>query len=266
MRGLIRSQFYSLFAEKKLILTVFVIITLVCGISAMVYAGDLLFTDVMYYNMKPNASMLFGRCASDFALYGLIFTALIAGQFAVRDFSDKTINYEIMAGHGRREIFFSRVIVSMLQGGIGGTLMLFIVPVIYTIRVGWGGSIHLSTAALKVFLVFLLYCRVSAELIFFAVILKQTKFVFAAEALIALIELVLMAEAEGSQYVFALSAIYAIMNFNEFDLSHLDGKWEFFFDSAFEPMTTAAVSLGYIAVSVLFIFCAYKEFERCDLE
>ena len=266
MRGLIRSQFYSLFREKKLILTVFVIITLVCGISAMVYAGDLLFTDVMYYDMELNASMLFGRCASDFALYGLIFTALIAGQFAVCDFNDKTINYEIMAGHGRGEIFFSRVVVSVLLGGVGGTLVLFIVPFIDALKVGWGGSIQISTALLKVFMVFLLYCRVSAELIFFAVILKQTRFVFVAEALSGLIELVLMIEAEGSKYIFAISAVGEIMNFNEFDLSHLDGKWEFFFDSAFEPFTTAAVSVGYIAAAALFIFCAYKEFLRSDLD
>lgn len=85
-------------------------------------------------------NILAGEGAIVFPLLVVLFVTRICGW----DANDKTINYEILSGHVRKEVIFARVITSI--GWCMATLLiLFILPVtIITLIKGWGDNIAFS--------------------------------------------------------------------------------------------------------------------------
>ena len=68
--------------------------------------------------------------------------ACILGATAVgMDMGDKTINYEILSGHSRAEVFMARVIVA-IAWSVGVTVVVSALPIaIFTIANGWGPNV-----------------------------------------------------------------------------------------------------------------------------
>lgn len=68
--------------------------------------------------------------------------ACILGATAVgMDMGDKTINYEILSGHSRAEVFMARVIVA-IGWSVGTTIVVSALPIaIFTIANGWGPNV-----------------------------------------------------------------------------------------------------------------------------
>lgn len=266
MRGLIRSQFYSLRRECRLLVIVFACLALLSYLSSMLFYGSVLGVDENVFGFMMKASAKLGLTGFQYSIYGLIYILIAVGLFASRDLNDKTVNYEIMTGHDRRDIYISRAVICAMLGALGGIIMFAAVPVIDTIIYGWGGEIPVSTALIRILLLFLLYLRVSAELILISVVVRRTYLVYIIGVVAGLMELIAAEVFEGSRYVLALTASYQILNFSAFQLTHFNNKREVFFDSVMGPETVMLVITFYVLVTIGCLFYGSIYFDRTDLD
>ncbi len=77
---------------------------------------------------------------------GMVLVILVS-RICGWDAGDKTINYEILAGHSRAEVYFGRVIMSVIWG-LGSGIAMLVLPVLgITLINGWGDSMNPGNAA-----------------------------------------------------------------------------------------------------------------------
>ncbi len=75
------------------------------------------------------------------SMYMLYIIAFIGGFICGSDIKDKTINYEVLVGHNRGNIFFSRAI-SCVMWCMGIIIAVSVIPTAFlTITLGWGHNI-----------------------------------------------------------------------------------------------------------------------------
>ena len=265
-RRLFKSQLYSLTREAKLLLIVLILLTAYDLVGSLISVGESVFADENLFGLKVNASMIFGTNAGSISDITVLFVFISVGLFASRDMNDKTMNYEIMSGHDRKHVFLSRAAVSILLGAGGGLIMFFMEPLVTSIMYGWGNSIPLSTAALRIALIVLLFVRISAELVLAAALLKRTYLVYIVGMTAFIMEAICFGDSKGSPYVLVFSAGEAIMKFNTFSLDHIDGTSELFFDNPMPASTAAAIAVSYLIVAAGCIYFGCRLFCRSDLD
>ena len=265
-RQLLRSQFYSLAREGRLLVGILLLLTVFGYVGSLMGVGESLFESENFFGLTPNASMIFGINAGDNSDLALFFVFISVGLFASRDLNDRTVNYEIMNGHDRRHVFLSRALAAILLGAGGGLLMFAAIPLVTTAVYGWGGSIPLGTAAVRILLVLLLFIRISAELVLASMLLRRTYLVYIAGACAYIFESIAFEEGKGSPYVLSCSAGGAIMHFNTFSLEHIDKSSELFFDSTLTLGTAAAIAISYILVTAGCIYFGCRLFCRADID
>lgn len=126
------------------------------------------------YDIQATGCMFFAENSTMIMILPVGFVFLLTGQICAADFMDKTQNYEIMSGHKRSEIYFSRVILSLLSGTISG-LFLAAVPVVAAgIYYGWGEQMPVSDAVSRILLLVFPMIRMICEAVFLAFISKNS--------------------------------------------------------------------------------------------
>lgn len=79
---------------------------------------------------------------------GMVLVILVS-RICGWDAGDKTMNYEILAGHSRAEVYFGRVIMSVIWG-LGSGVAILVLPVLgITLINGWGDSMNPGEAAIR---------------------------------------------------------------------------------------------------------------------
>ncbi|MDE6729389.1 MAG: hypothetical protein K2J71_01255 [Oscillospiraceae bacterium] len=105
------------------------------------------------YDVQVTGCMYFVENSTMIMLLPVSFVFLLAGQICAGDFTDKTQNYEIMAGHSRSEIYYSRVILSLILGLFFGMFLIIIPVVAAGFYYGWGEQMPVSDAVNRILLV-----------------------------------------------------------------------------------------------------------------
>ena len=162
MKGIIKSQFFQLKNHRASILA-FVgvalvqIITIFGNMGVGIRTGGEVTADIMALITPINFLPLF----------------VIVGQICCGDFHDKTTNYELMSGHQRYEVYFGRVIPTLIVGSISTLLLIIVMPVGTTILSGWGNSLDIGDVMIRYSLIMVINVRVICEAIMFAFLLKN---------------------------------------------------------------------------------------------
>lgn len=263
---LFRSQLYSLFCEKKLFGLILLFLTVIGYFITLLSSGELfIYEDNIYGLNDINASSMFGMNASDYGGFAAVFVFISVTVFFTRDFTDKTLNYEIMNGHDRTAVFLSRAAAAVFLAVFGGTVMFVVIPVITAIQYGWGSSIALGAVALRVVLVLMNFVRLAAEIILVSTLLKRTGFVLIANVVLFVVSIT-MYEFEGAKHIFTGFSVERLLTFSRFSLSHIDGTSEIFFADTMTAGTAAAAALGNIIAAAVLIYISCRLFCKSDLE
>ena len=269
MKNLVLSQFYTLRTEMKILAAVFAVLVFTGTASMLFDSGYFFFLDSDFYGYgeRMTASTVFGNGAGFAgvlsAIYVLFSVTLIAGG----DMNDKTVNYEIMYGHSRRSVYWSRVTVSLAAGTFGGVLIFAAVPLIVTLMLGWGTSISVSVLLIRVFMLTMLFLRISSELMFLTAVIRKAQFVYITEAVVLITEIALsLSFQERNRYLFPFDAVSSILHFNSFRLEHLDSTASVVFDAAMPGTVVVSVSAAYILVSAVCLYLGASAFERSDFD
>lgn len=102
-------------------------------------------------------------------IFVIVLTARIMGW----DYTDKTLNYELLAGHSRGAVYWSRVCVSLVQVMAGCAIFLFLPLLVFGIINGWGHSADMGNIMLRYGLSFLPLLRLMGECVLLTVLLKN---------------------------------------------------------------------------------------------
>lgn len=89
------------------------------------------------------------------------------------DATDKTMNYEIMAGHSRKEIYFGRVIVSFVWSMLSGMVIMVLPVLVMTLINGWGENVDVFDVVIRYLLILFPMFRFVCELILLTFLLQN---------------------------------------------------------------------------------------------
>lgn len=101
------------------------------------------------------------------------FVILVPARIMGWDYTDKTLNYELMAGHSRRDVYWSRVLLSLVMSMVGCVIYLFLPLFLFGVVNGWGYTTDMGDIFLRYGLSLLPLFRLAGECVLLTVLLKN---------------------------------------------------------------------------------------------
>lgn len=256
MKRLIKAQVYQMCRKKS---------------TAGVYLGILgmllfeLISEMRIFGGKLTADDFFLSFQSVIMSFSFIVAFWYAAEICVGDFSDRTVNYEVMGGYTRKKVYFSRVLLGLASGTLTVVSMWCILVGVAVAYGGWGNQVGLLQMVARWLLMLFPFWRILCEFIFFSFLVKNVYVVMAVGTVIAL-----MSDGLSSMHCFS----YALGFTNLYRLSHMlyfgvytmsDNRSYYLYDAT---LTTGEV-FGTIGASVgfgfLFLLLGYVYFHKDDL-
>lgn len=206
MKNIIKSQLYQL-KKSRLVYGILLICLFLQFFSSL----------AMVLNGEPGEEL----SASGLLVYQgeavyyipLFFMSILTGLIAAADFTDKTINYEIMTGHKRSEVYLGRAVMSLLVSVVGGILLAAVPPVLMGIRYGWGTKLLLSRVLFRYGMLLFPYITIVCEFIFLSFVIKNPYVIMSLGYVYLLIGEYLV-NAGKSSYLLGLSNISHLGNYH----------------------------------------------------
>ena len=133
MWNVIRAQIYQLRRD-----------VLAWGVSFLALACTFII-NLDSFDEKATGSQVFTVMGDNMnIIFGFLVLMIIVANVMGKDYMDKTINYEILSGHTRKDVFFGRLIVATTVGVLCSFLVIIAVPVVLTLMHGWGNTMELQ--------------------------------------------------------------------------------------------------------------------------
>lgn len=178
----------------------------------------------------------------------LIITARVCGW----DQSDKTINYELLAGHNRSAVFFGRIITTFIWVGASCAVLTFVPLGVCSAINGWGYSADFSWVMIRYLLAFLPLFRITFELALLTFLLRSSGLSIVLGYL--LIDVVVIADSILSvesdieiTWQLGVTNLMRVTGFPDYSYGFVNGEDVIVFESALDQ----SFIIGTIAASVL---------------
>lgn len=195
----------------------------------------------------------------------LLFMGIVVCSICVGDSKDKTMNYELLTGHSRKEIFLGRTIVALFVG-VAGTILINIIPVIVTSFVfGWGGKITIGAYASHILLSGFPILRYGTALVFLSFAFRD---VFKAAGIgIAYRTLtgMLVDAMHGNAYITSMHNLNEVLCCNAWETYTLSGTQVQCYDATI-PLQTVVLTIAVsLASGGILLLLAYYYFKKDDV-
>lgn len=186
------------------------------------------------------------------------------------DQTDKTINYEILSGHSRASVYFSRVTAVFLWTFPLAFIITAIPVGIVTAMNGWGQEMELNAMLARYALLLLPVIRLGCGFILVSFLCRSFAVSAVACFLITQGELLfylMLEELSGIEITcqIAVPNIARLMEFNS-RLGFIDGKDVYVYDASLSPELVSGTVIFSLAASVIYIFIGYLYFTKSDMK
>ncbi len=185
------------------------------------------------------------------------------------DYADKTMNYEILSGHHRREVYFARVIVAHIWC-IAFCVGFMLLPVIiFTLINGWGETMDFGGMALRFALAIFPMIRIVCQYVLLVFLVKSAYIAWAAGYLLSMFSMLIpMLFEELMQikftYQFANTNLMKLFTFNQ-SMGYVNGEDVTICHTELEPSMIIGTIGVSVAVSVICIVLGYVIFRKSDV-
>lgn len=199
-------------------------------------------------------------------MISLIFVIMICGA----DLSDKTINYEVLTGTKRSDVYFGRVIMSLIMSLIC-CLIIVVLPILFlTLINGWGTIMTVSDVSLRIAAMLFPMIRLTALFTFIAFLFRNNTAVAVTGYLLLLAEMMLCSLEEvfdptlmsGLLSVFSLTRLFKIENVG---FEYIDGKDVQVVKDILEMSTVRTAAISGIAGTAVLLIIGYMIFRKRDM-
>ncbi len=202
---------------------------------------------------EMTGSMYVSGYVGEMYAFVLIAIVLLTTRITGWDYNDKTINYEIMTGHSKKEVFGARAILSILANILVYGIMMVLPMIVFTIMNGWGKSLLLKNAVIRYILMIFPIFRITCIFVLLTVIVANCYIALViGYALLegTIIFAMIMEEMLDKTFTiqFAATNMEKMLSFPSYKTQFIDGKDVMVFKSA----VSGSLSGGTIIASLIF--------------
>lgn len=204
------------------------------------------------------------------ALFGLLAIMVIVANVMGKDFADKTLNYEILSGHTRKEVFFGRLVVATIPGVLCSFLTIIAFPLTLTLINGWGNTMELSGVLVRFGLIFLTLFRIAFELAFLTTLTKNHCITYLISYVLSMVQVFLLT-AQTYFEDFAVTPLLPVANclnlltFQDWTTFYLDETDQILYSSAVSSEMALWAIIPSVVIGGVMILLSYVFFKHDDL-
>lgn len=257
MYNIIKSQFFGLGCDMctYIALAIAVIGTIVCVIDSFEMFSETYTGSLSFMATGQSASML-----------SIMIVCMFATRLCGWDFNDKTINYEVMYGHSRSEVCFTRIISAVLFSSVIGFIIPMFPVLIFTIANGWGYAISVGQAVLRSLIFILVLIRFASVCVLFTFMTKNSWAAFLTGFLLFDGETMLSMFFEFKPYLTSATASMDMLILENQAYGYVNGEDIIIFKDVLSGEFIAGSVIVSVVVIALSLFSSYKLFSKCDLK
>lgn len=195
---------------------------------------------------------------------------MLAVRICGWDMSDKTINYEIAAGHSRRDVYLARVIVSLMWCFFAGAVLLGVPVLLSAVFSGWGDNMDGGLAFIRYLLIVFPLFRMVCCIIMLTFVTKNALGAGIAAYLLMGAESIadtyfeMMTDHELTVEL-AVSNITELLTFNSY-MGYINGEDVTVYDAALSPSFVILTVVVSVAAGGLYLYLGYLSFKRADMK
>ncbi len=208
----------------------------------------------------------FGMIPVSLVIVSLVLVARICGW----DMDDKTINYELLSGHSRSQIYFGRVVMSLVYALVAG-LMITVLPtfIVFIIK-GWGNNAAFKEVFVRIAVMMCPYIRWICELVLVAFIVKSSNATLVLGFLMC--EAVVLAQTifEDATGIlinvqFAMTNMIELSQITNSKMELVNGELISVFDASLKSSDITSSIVVSFVVAVLCVMAGYAIFKKRDM-
>lgn len=200
----------------------------------------------------------------------IIVTLVLVCRICGWDLTDKTVNYEVLSGHKRAEVYFGRVVIGLLWSVVSCMVVTAIPILVFSIIKGWGESLGFLTALTHYMLLIFPLLRLACEITLLTFLINNC---YAA----MLIGWVLVAFSMMGGMVleelfdtrltihFATTNISALFQFDNYSTMEIGGETVIVFKNTLEPSLVISTIVVSLLVGGSCLAIGYLIFRKRDL-
>ena len=259
MKNIMKAQLLQLKKDRicrLILICVLVVMFMLVYMITNMASGDIEITGgehaVMLATMMPLLAQFF--------MY--LFTAQACGA----DFTDKTMNYEIMSGHTRRQVYFGRVIPTLVIGTLV-TLLLIAVPIAADVAImgGWGDKVNFADMLSRFLLMAFPIARVICEFIFLTFIIKNPYIVMGISYVLCIILGMNVPTTTDHCFVLGMTNINAITVINEWQSFGLGGDLHYIYETGLSADFVLPTIIVSVIIGAIALLLGYTFFKNDDM-
>ena len=263
MKNIIKSVAYELKKTKA------IRVTFIIGLLFMLLEG-FLNIDTSFTDMPQNTGQLVAELSGSNIMILTFIAAVLVGYMCGGDFRDKVINYEIMSGHSRAQVFISRFIPAILVGAFLVTVLQFSMMIPGAIMYGWGSTVSLGDVIVRDLLLFFPIMRICAFLVIISFIVKSQYLMMAVGyGMFTFFGLIKQFEINKTDYVTSISNINMLFDYKGWSTYNLDPTLGIVEYTSYNSSVSSGMIIWTIVVSLLvttfYLFVGYSIFRRDEL-
>lgn len=254
MRNVMKAMNYQIIRDN------FLIYSIIAGVVPMISIFANGFDEL-------NGGMAIVTISSGISVFMGIALVILVPRICGWDYTDKTMNYEILAGHKRADVFWGRALLSIVWGLSVAVITVGLPIIIVSLIFGWGNNLDLGNTVLRFVLVIFPLFRLICELTLITFLLRNCYgTIICGYMYIMFSTMAVMIIEEFGKFKFTsqLSVANAmrLLEFNNHTIGFVDGEDVYIYESAVESgfaVETIAVSLIGGIICLLIGYFAFKK-------
>lgn len=186
------------------------------------------------------------------------------------DMTDKTINYEVLSGHHRMQVYFARVIVSLIWAMAAAVVVTALPVIIFSAINGWGPETDMKLMLIRYAMLVLPLFRLICG--FIVISFAVGNFVGSAVACFLLVQGELMIYMMLDELAdiqldvqLALSNMVRLLELNG-RMGFVDGKDIYVYDAALSPELAVNTVIFSPAAGIIYLILGYALFSKRDMK
>lgn len=197
----------------------------------------------------------------------LIFTSRICGW----DQSDKTINYELLAGHDRSAVYFGRIIATLIWVTISSAVLMIAPLGIFTAINGWGYSAELSWVLIRYLLALLTIIRVTFEFALLTFILRSSGLSLVLGYLLIVGALFLdiifsMDTDKNKSWLLGVTNLMHVTGFPDYSFGYVNGEDVIVYESTLDATLIVGTTAASVLVGAVCLIIGNVLFRKRDMK
>ena len=224
------------------------------------------------YDMAELTGSFYGVLHGETCFMALgILVALLTARIAGWDYTDKTLNYELMSGHSRGQVYWSRVWVSLLWSMVTCIIVAFVPILVFSAINGWGVRADMGGMLLRYGLLMFPLFRLMSECILLTVLMRNCYMVMIIGFVMYEFSWVFGVMSEPlTNYKLTVQLasmnVYRLINFEKSSFAYINGEDMIVYETAVEPSFLIGTVIVSLIVGIVCLLVGYLYFKKSDMD